>query len=71
MSEKKENEQLYWILYGVLIAFGVQIVYDYIGLFTNQSLKVVIGGFVMIALLLILLFAGRKIGKNKKGENEP
>jgi len=72
MSEKKamekENEQVYWILYGVLLAFGVQIVYDFIGLFTEQSLKVVIGGFVCVALLLALLFGGRRMGKKEKTE---
>jgi hypothetical protein len=68
MSEKKaierENEQLYWILYGVLLAFGVQVTYDFIGLYADQRLKVVIGGSIFIGLMLAFLFlVERRLGK--------
>ena len=53
------DKQLYWILYGVLIALGVQIIYDEIDLFTDQ-LVVKVGIRIIMFVIFAVVLISRK-----------
>ena len=60
---RKMDKELFWILYGVVLAFGIQVVYDAIGLFTNPTWKAGIGIIIYIISAVALVLFGRKTKK--------
>lgn len=44
------KKEAYWTLYGVVLAFIVQVYYDAIGLYTSPALKVTIG--IILSLVM-------------------
>ena len=64
-KESKSNKELEWILWGVVIAFGVQVIYDAVGnlneVFKNDYVQLVFGVITVVVLVLIILHvSGRK-----------
>ncbi len=62
-----KKEEIWWIVWGIALAFGFQVLYDAIGEYPNITPKV-IGGLVIEFVSLVALFLyGRMARKTVKG----
>jgi len=70
MADEKEsnnvNFQLYWLIFGIFIAFSLQVTYDSIGLYFGQEWKITLGWFMVTLISIWLsLYAYQHKGKKK------
>jgi len=50
-----KKEDFYWLLWGILVAFSLQVFYDGIGEYPKITQKF-LGGFILDLILLVGLF---------------
>jgi RsiW-degrading membrane proteinase PrsW (M82 family) len=57
-----KREDLWWLLWGITIALGIQVIYDLIGEI-NLLLQIVAGVVILVILLIILILFNPKLKK--------
>jgi hypothetical protein len=63
-TNKKEARELYWILYGIAVAFGLQVAYDGLALLFGETLRFELGAIAFFVFVLGLAIYERRIRKN-------
>jgi hypothetical protein len=61
MSRRQEGKTLYWTLYGVSVAFAVQVIYDRLGILFGNDVKTVVGSLLAVVFLIAVLLWKRKL----------
>lgn len=62
----KKDTNFFWILWGIGLAFGVQVLYDGVGVYSNPTSKFYYGLLIEAVLLIGLYLYGFTIVKKAK-----
>jgi hypothetical protein len=63
-----DREDFWWLLWGILFAFTLQVIYDGIGEYPNLPRKELGGYLIIIVFAVILILIGPRMIKKKENK---